>query len=141
MENFSSKILASILVVSFGVILLLVIVSEALETSKENETIQDSTIIQLKSTSTNTPNSDLDKTPTPTQTPPANLVPTSTPTIPGFGGLMKAKLSLELNISPSSIREKFYNKTEFLDSSLECPEPGKVYAQVTTPGWVNSKRT
>ena len=42
MENFSSKILASILVVSFGVILLLVIVSEALETSKENETIQDS---------------------------------------------------------------------------------------------------
>ena len=82
---------------------------------------------------------------TPTPTPPekddyvpANTPtpePTPTPEVPGFGGLFMAELSNKLGIKPSNIKLVSYEDTIFNDSSLGCPEPGKLYAQVLTPGW------
>ena len=72
------------------------------------------------------------KTPTPIPTP----MPTPTPEVPSFGGLFMAKLSNELNISPSSINLESYKEYTFSDASLDCPKPGELYAQVLTPGWI-----
>ena len=82
---------------------------------------------------------------TPTPTPPekddyvpANTptpAPTPTPEVPSFGGLFIAELSNKLGIKSSSIILLSYEDTIFNDSSLDCPEPGKFYAQVLTPGW------
>jgi len=82
---------------------------------------------------------------TPTPTPPekddyvpANTptpVPTPTPEVPGFGGLFMAELSNKLGIKSSKINLISYEDALFNDSSLGCPEPGKFYSQVLTPGW------
>lgn len=37
--------------------------------------------------------------------------------------------------SPQFIRLDSWDRTAWPDSSLGCPEPGKSYAQVVTPGW------
>ena len=82
---------------------------------------------------------------TPTPTPPEkdDYVPANTPTpvatptpeVPSFGGLFIAELSNKLGIKSSRIILLSYEDTIFNDSSLGCPEPGKFYAQVLTPGW------
>tara|TARA_B100000902_G_scaffold397873_1_gene462911 strand:+ start:249 stop:1121 length:873 start_codon:yes stop_codon:yes gene_type:complete len=72
-----------------------------------------------------------DYVPKPTSTP----EPTPTPEIPSFGGLFIAELSNKLGIMPSNITVKSYKDVTFNDTSLGCPEPGKMYAQVLTPGW------
>ena len=50
--------------------------------------------------------------------------------------LAKAQLAELLGISPSQIEVQSVEATEFRDASLGVPEPGKVYAQVITPGYV-----
>ena len=82
-------------------------------------------------------------TPTPTPLEKDDYVPSNTPTpeptptpeVPSFGGLFMAELSNKLGIKPSNIKLVSYEDTIFNDSSLGCPEPGKLYAQVLTPGW------
>jgi len=72
------------------------------------------------------------KTPTPAPTP----APTPTPQIPSFGGLFMAELSNEMNVPPQDIQIDSYREYTFSDSSLECPKPGELYAQVVTTGWI-----
>lgn len=47
-----------------------------------------------------------------------------------------ADLSQRLNISPTKIELASVEPTEFRDASLGVPEPGKVYIQIITPGYV-----
>lgn len=62
--------------------------------------------------------------------------PTPTPTIPSFGGKFIAELSRDISVNPSEISVSSYQETSFGDTSLDCPEPGMIYAQVITPGWI-----
>jgi hypothetical protein len=48
----------------------------------------------------------------------------------------KADLAQRLGIQPSAIDVQSVSEAEFPDASLGVPEPGKVYAQVLTPGYV-----
>ena len=50
--------------------------------------------------------------------------------------LAKADLSLRLGVAADRIGVVGISATEFSDTSLGVPEPGKVYAQVITPGYV-----
>jgi len=51
-------------------------------------------------------------------------------------GLAKADLVQRLGISLSEIQVQSVTPAEFPDASLGVPEPGQVYAQVITPGYV-----
>jgi hypothetical protein len=51
-------------------------------------------------------------------------------------GLATANLQERLAISSDEIALQSVKATEFPDASLGVPEPGKVYAQVITPGYV-----
>jgi hypothetical protein len=48
----------------------------------------------------------------------------------------QADLAQRLGIQPSAIEVQSVSEAEFPDASLGVPEPGKVYAQVLTPGYV-----
>jgi hypothetical protein len=50
--------------------------------------------------------------------------------------LARADLARRLGLSADQIKVQRVEATEFPDASLGVPEPGKVYAQVTTPGYV-----
>jgi hypothetical protein len=50
--------------------------------------------------------------------------------------LAKADLSQELGVGFDEIQVQSVEEAEFPDASLGVPEPGKVYAQVITPGYV-----
>jgi hypothetical protein len=57
----------------------------------------------------------------------------------GAGSLVaqaRAELAQELGVSPDQVEVQSVEETEFPDASLGRPEPGKVYAQVITPGYV-----
>ena len=82
-------------------------------------------------TPTPTPPEKDDYKPTATATP----EPTPTPEVPSFSGLFMAELVSRLDIKSSNINLISYEDITFSDSSLDCPEPGKLYAQVLTPGW------
>jgi len=45
-------------------------------------------------------------------------------------------LSTKLNINPSSIKVMSVTEHDWGDTSLGCPEKGKMYAQVITPGFI-----
>jgi len=49
--------------------------------------------------------------------------------------MAKEDLSKRLGISVDSISVERVDQVDWPDSSLGCPEPGKVYAQVITPGY------
>jgi hypothetical protein len=51
-------------------------------------------------------------------------------------GLAKADLAQRLGIDLDEIAVQSVEGTEFPDASLGVPEPGKMYAQVVTPGYV-----
>lgn len=44
-------------------------------------------------------------------------------------------LSRRLGVTRDQIQVRVVEKAEWRDSSLGCPEPGKAYAQVITPGY------
>jgi len=50
--------------------------------------------------------------------------------------LAKADLAERLGVSPSDVEVQSVKETEFRDASLGVPEPGKMYAQVITPGYI-----
>ncbi len=62
--------------------------------------------------------------------------PTSTPTIPSFGGKFIAELSRSAGLNPSEISVYSYEEVTFNNLGLGCPEPGMMYAQVITLGWI-----
>jgi len=49
--------------------------------------------------------------------------------------LAKVNLAQRLGIDPEAVTVQGLEETEFPDASLGVPEPGKVYAQVLTPGY------
>ncbi len=53
-----------------------------------------------------------------------------------LSSLARADLSLRLGVAADRIGVVGVSATEFSDTSLGVPEPGKVYAQVITPGYV-----
>ncbi len=53
-----------------------------------------------------------------------------------FVELARMDLAQRLGISPDDIQVQGVEPTEFPDASLGVPEPGQVYAQVITPGYV-----
>ncbi|MBC7231951.1 MAG: hypothetical protein H5T68_01740 [Chloroflexi bacterium] len=50
--------------------------------------------------------------------------------------LAKADLAQRLNLQPEAILVQSVEATQFPDSSLGVPEPGKMYLMVITPGYV-----
>jgi len=45
-------------------------------------------------------------------------------------------LAMQLDLSPEAIRVIAWEPVDWPDAALGCPEPGKVYAQIITPGYV-----
>lgn len=50
--------------------------------------------------------------------------------------MAKADLAARTGIDPQRIRVVEAREVEWPDTSLGCPEPGKLYAQVITPGYL-----
>ena len=113
---------------SFAVLIIVVIIASNFLNSEQ---VDYNAVNPQFATPTPTPTEKDDYVPANTPTP----IPTPTPEVPGFGGLFIAELSNKLGIKPKNIKLVSYEDTIFNDSSLGCPEPGKFYAQVITPGW------
>lgn len=113
---------------SFAVLIIVVIIASNFLNSEQ---LDYNAVNPQFATPTPTPPEKDDYVPANTPTP----IPTPTPEVPGFGGLFIAELSNKLGIKPKNIKLVSYEDTIFNDSSLGCPEPGKFYAQVITPGW------
>ena len=66
--------------------------------------------------------------------------PLPEPTVPAEAVLLvadaKAKLASDKGVDPAHVILKSIEATTFNDSSLGCPEPGRSYLQVLTPGYV-----
>jgi hypothetical protein len=78
-------------------------------------------------------------TPTPQPTK-ANLPTLPQPAPAGQGAerviqLARQDMAQELNVSIDEIREVSVEAVEWPDTSLGCPQPGMMYAQVITPGF------
>ena len=54
---------------------------------------------------------------------------------PSVVHLAATNLAKELNIAPDQVEIRSATQTEWSDSSLGCPEPGRAYMQVITPGY------
>jgi hypothetical protein len=50
--------------------------------------------------------------------------------------MAKADLAERLGVEPDDIEVQSVTEADFPDTSLGVPEPGKMYAQVITPGYV-----
>lgn len=61
--------------------------------------------------------------------------PIPSPNLPKIIELAKDDLAKKLNIDLSKITIKSMEVIQWSDSSLDCPEPGKMYLQVITPGY------
>ena len=69
-----------------------------------------------------------------------NGAPPPEPTVPAdaasFVAEAKGKLAIDKGVDPGQITLKRIEATTFNDSSLGCPEPGRSYLQVLTPGYL-----
>ncbi len=63
------------------------------------------------------------------------LEPGKAATQEGALGLAKADLARRLNLTPDQISVVSVESVEWSDAGIGCPEPGKAYAQVITPGF------
>jgi hypothetical protein len=73
------------------------------------------------------------------------VVATPSPSAPGAGGTpvtqnpavvaAVADLAKQKNVDPARIGVASVEAVEWPDSSLGCPQPGRAYLQVITPGW------
>jgi hypothetical protein len=54
---------------------------------------------------------------------------------PSVVQLAATNLAKELNIAPDQVEIRSAEQREWSDSSLGCPEPGRAYMQVITPGY------
>ncbi len=76
--------------------------------------------------------------PDPSATAPLRVeIPTATPgeVLAAPGQLAVRELADRLDVDPAKIEVLSVEPVEWPDSSLGCPEPGKSYAQVITPGY------
>ncbi len=73
------------------------------------------------------------------------MAPTSTPAAPGAEPpagaeavvrLAQEDLAQRLGLTPEAIRLVSAEAVEWPDTSLGCPRPGMMYAQVITPGFL-----
>mgnify|MGYP001052749444 CR=1 FL=1 len=64
----------------------------------------------------------------------------SEPSIPAEAAAVvaaaKSQLAAEHGVDVSQIRLRSLEETTFPDTSLGCPEPGRFYLQVLTPGYI-----
>lgn len=78
-------------------------------------------------------------TPTPQPTPTPEGTPISQPTLPPEAEqpvrLAKEDLARKLGIPVEQVKVVKVEAVEWSDTSLGCPESGKMYAQVITPGY------
>ena len=92
-----------------------------------------------KPTSTPTPSPTPSPTPTSTPTPiptPTMPSPTLSPEMQEVADQATQIISKLLNISPDSIIIHEVQRVQWRDTSLGCPQPGMMYAQVITPGYL-----
>ena len=68
-----------------------------------------------------------------TTTAPRQVTPMST--YPSVVQLAATNLAQELNIAPDQVEIRSVEQREWSDSSRGCPEPGRAYMQVITPGY------
>lgn len=68
--------------------------------------------------------------------PPSSPEPTVLPGAEASVEAAKAALAAEKNANPSAITVQKVEAATFNDTSLGCPQPGRMYAQVITPGWI-----
>jgi len=68
-----------------------------------------------------------------TATAPRQVTPMSA--YPSVVQLAATNLAKELNIAPDRVEIRSVEQREWSDSSLGCPEPGRAYMQVITPGY------
>jgi hypothetical protein len=66
--------------------------------------------------------------------------PASQPPIPAEAATVvaaaKSQLAAEQGVEVSQVRLRSLEETVFPDTSLGCPEPGRFYLQVLTPGYI-----
>jgi hypothetical protein len=63
--------------------------------------------------------------------------PTSTPATHPEAVMAAVRfLAMQLDLPPEAIRVVAWEPVDWPDAALGCPEPGKVYAQILTPGYV-----
>src|SRR4029453_5516856 len=81
--------------------------------------------------------------PSPFATPTMNAQPTAEsgnvitdPTLVKLIADAKADLAQSANVAVNDIKVKSAEPVEWSDSSLGCPQPGMMYAQVITPGYL-----
>ena len=68
--------------------------------------------------------------------PPQPTIPGATPAAqPGDRALAVADLATQLNISADAITVVSVERVEWNDASLGCAKPGRMYAQVISPGY------
>jgi hypothetical protein len=63
------------------------------------------------------------------------ISPLPTPSTPALIAAV-AHLAAELDISPEEVNALSSEPVEWPDASLGCPQPGMMYAQVVTPGYL-----
>ncbi len=68
-----------------------------------------------------------------TATAPRQVTPMSA--YPSVVQLAATNLAKDLNIAPDQVEIRSVEQREWSDSSLGCPEPGRAYMQVITPGY------
>lgn len=67
-------------------------------------------------------------------------LPEPSPALPAeYGGLFSAawlaQVAQALGVAPETLQLLTAESVEWSDTSLGCPQPGMMYAQVITPGW------
>lgn len=70
---------------------------------------------------------------------PPTLVPASATPDPNLAILMQralAELKAKLNVNPDDIQQIRAAAVNWPDTSLGCPQPGMMYAQMVTPGYL-----
>lgn len=72
-----------------------------------------------------------------TPSPPPTVTPTSTPVPPpGAVTAAVAQAAADAGVPVSDVSVTDFHSVDWNDGALGCPEPGKFYQQVITPGYV-----
>ena len=76
---------------------------------------------------------------TPTPTPPTSavaVVPTLNPDAQVAVDAAMRDVAAHLGVDPSALRVDQVEPRQWSDSSLGCPQPGNLYSQIVTPGFL-----
>jgi hypothetical protein len=75
-------------------------------------------------------------TTSPTPTPVAGASPVVPPESAAAVGAAMSDAASHLGVTPDTLRVDQVQSREWSDSSLGCPQPGQLYSQVITPGYL-----